>query len=165
MAIKSAMFDKKWWIPESEIGAEKPTAFLLRQMSKKDVDIVRHKTEMASVLSMVLSRRKQDIVDPNVIDRIQEISADTGFDIDIYERCIFEIRNVYHNGTFKESVTDKKEVVEVIAGIEDSKIGAALDETLWRRSTLEEFEALNFTPTSGCSVVVRTKTESQTKEQ
>ena len=164
MAIKSAMFENKWWIPESEIGSDKPTGFLLRQMCKKDFDIVRHKTQMASVLSMVLSRRGDEPIAPGVGERLQEISSDNGFDSDIYSRCIKEIKNVNHKGVFKESLTEVKDILDFVAGIEDDNIGNQLDDILWRRSTLEEFEALNFTPTSGCSCVVRTKVADQTKE-
>ena len=63
---------------------------------------------------------------------------------------------------FYESLTDKKKIVEAIAGLEDESIGNELDDYLQRLSELEAFEIENFTPSSGMLTVLRIKRDVQT---
>jgi len=162
MAQKSGSFVYQWWIPKLELGEDLPTAFLLRQMGKKDFDIYRHKQQMSAMVPMVLKALKGDQED--IVMDLQGVAeavrAEDGFDASLYARCIKEIRNVYVGKEFKESLTDAQEIVNWIAGLEDQNVSDEMDDVLWRRSTLTEFESANFTPTSGCSVVFRTTDES-----
>ncbi len=163
MAQKSGSFDFKWWIPKIELGESLPTALLLRQMGKRDFDIYRYKQQMSAMVPMVLKALKGD--GEEVIDDLKDVAeavrAEDGFDSSLYARCVKEIRNVYYKGELVESLTDKQDIVSWIAGIEDQDVAEELDEVLWRRSTLTEFETANFTPSSGSSVVCRTSDDSQ----
>jgi len=76
-----------------------------------------------------------------------------------------EIRNIYIDGEMKWKIDDRKEILMAIAGLEDDGIGTELDEVLWRRSSLEEFEERNFTPSAGSYSVCKTKAELQQKEK
>lgn len=167
MAQKSGSFDFKWWIPKAETGDDLPTAFLLRQMGKKDFDIYRHKQQVAAMIPMVLKALGGDGEDSveGLRDVTEAVRAEEGFDGSLYARCVKEIRNVYHKGEFVESLADAKDIVEWIAGIEDQNVAEELDDVLWRRSTLTEFESANFTPTSGYNVVCQTEDESQTEKE
>lgn len=167
MAQKSGSFDFKWWIPSIELEEELPTAFLLRQMGKKDFDIFRHKQQMSAMIPMVVKALKGEGegVRDELQDVVETVRSDEGFDASLYARCVKEIRNVYYKGEFKDSLTDPQDIVNWIAGIESQEVSDELDDVLWRRSTLNEFETANFTPSSGCSVVYRTSDEDQTNEQ
>lgn len=160
MPIKSCTFQKTWWIPKSEIGQEKPTAFLISQMAKKEFDINRHKSELEMISSMVTSSQEKESI-PN-LRLAQAKVSDSGFSSDIYRKCVHEIRNVYVGDDFKEVLTKEEDIINFIAGMEDQEIGNELDDAIWRRSTLERFEEENFTPTSGCNSVCRTKETIQT---
>ena len=167
MAQKSGSFDFKWWIPTVELEEEIPTAFLLRQMSKKDFDIYRHKQQMSAMIPMVVKALKGDADD--VTSELKDISeavrAEDGFDAGLYVRCVKEIRNIYVKGEFVDFIDDPQEIVNFIAGMSDMDTSEELDDVLWRRSTLTEFETANFTPTSGYNVVLRIAGEDQMSEE
>jgi hypothetical protein len=168
MAQKSSSFVYQWWIPKAELEEDLPTAFLLRQMGKKDFDIFRYKQQMSAMVPMVL-KALQGADDPeDTVADLQSVveaaRAEDGFDASLYARCIKEIRNVYFKGEFVEVLDKPKDIVEWLAGLEDQDTSEELDEVLWRRSTLTEFETANFTPTSGYSAVCRTADGDQTSE-
>lgn len=168
MAQKSGSFIYQWWVPTAELQEELPTAFLLRQMGKKDFDIVRYKQQMSAMLPMVLKAMKGVEDEENLTGELasvaESVRAEDGFDASLYQRCVKEIRNVYFKGEFVESLTDPKDIVSWIAGIEDPIVADELDDALWRRSTLTDFESANFTPTSGYNAVCRTADGDQTSE-
>lgn len=162
MPAKSVTYEKKWWIPDSELKEKTPTAFLISQMSKKDFDIERHKSELESVVRMVQNGLRQEEAPDSILASSQ--IAESGFDEAIYRRCVHEIRNVFVGDEFVESIKDPEEIISFIAGMEDQVIGDQLDAILWRRSTLTEFESENFTPTSGCNTVCKITPDEKNKK-
>ena len=156
MATKSALYEYFWWIPSSEAEDERPTAFLLCQMSKKDRDIVNYRNEALSVMSVMVRMQGAE----NIPDRMKEMmdgaKMEQGFNEDMYRRCVKEIRNIYVKGEFTESITEPDEIITAIAGLVDDDISKELDDTLWNSSQLTEFESENFTPSSGFSSAFRT---------
>ena len=155
MATKSALYEYFWWIPTNEIGDEKPTAFLLCQLSKKDRDKKTHREQSLSMIRMFSSLPDADMIPDRIKQAVENMQGDEGFDADIYEKCVKEIKNIYVGTELKESITDPKEIVLAIAGLTDPNVSRELDTVIWNTSTLTEFECLNFTPTSGCSNVKR----------
>jgi hypothetical protein len=165
MAIKSSLYDWFWWIPTSELEDENPTAFLMRQMSKKDKDVAMNKKQGETILSSLLSETDEEEVGGRLKRALEKQRTEAGFDSSIYGSCIKEIRNIYVKGELVESITEKQQIVEAVAGLVDQDASIELDDALWRISTLTEVEKANFTPSSGCSVVYRTVRESQTKKK
>jgi len=161
MAIKSALFDYVWFIPEKEIADPKPTAFLLRQMSKKDMDIVSKRTRSEAMLTMLINQTMEDDASGIVKEALTKAKTESGFEEEVYRSCVKEIRNIYVEDKFVESITDPDEIVKAVAGLKDSEVATELDSVLWNISTLEEFEAQNFTPTSGYNSVCRTRKSGQ----
>ena len=53
MAVKSALYVYRWFIPTVEIEEDHPTAFLIRQMSKRDIDAVQDKKQSTALLQMM----------------------------------------------------------------------------------------------------------------
>lgn len=161
MAIKSALFEYFWWIPTSELEDEKPTAFLLCQMSKKERDIVLHKNESLSTLAVITQMQGSENVPDRIKAMLESTKVEQGFEAEMYSRCIKEIRNinVLEEGkmyVFKESLTNKEDIVKAVAGLKDAAIGTELDNVLWNSSNLTEFETANFTPSSGYNNVFQT---------
>lgn len=170
MATKSSIYKYIWWIPSKEIGDDKPTSFHLRQMSKKDRDIERERTQSNTVTSMILNRINESDVSEDIKNSIVKSKNDLGFNGTLYRNCIDEIRNIFvvnrETGLseFKEKISNPDEIVSAIAGIEDDEVSNELDSVLWRLSELEEFEEVNFTRTVGLPTVFRMKIEAQKKE-
>ncbi len=164
MARKSALKVDFWWIPTCEIGEDQPTAFRMRQMVKRDFDKYRHKNQLGAMIPLLLDAVGETKMEDELREAYTRKEADDGFDTDIYRACISEVRNIYVDGEFKESITDPAEIVTAIAGLEDIEVSDELDGVLWRRSTLEPFETVNFTPSSGCKRVCRTIPDDPTNE-
>jgi hypothetical protein len=164
MARKSALKVDFWCIPTLEIGEEKPTAFRMRQMVKRDFDRYRHKNQLGAMIPLLLDAIGENQLEDQLQEAYARKQGDEGFDEDIYRECISEVKNIYVDGDFKESITDPDEIVTAIAGLEDVEVSDELDNILWRRSTLEPFETVNFTPSSGCNSVCRTKPDDPTNE-
>ncbi len=155
--LKSSQFKYQWFIPSCELDAEKPTAFLLRQMSKKQADAKRDREENSTRIGALWAYAEQsDDFNKDVKKRLAEARLNQGFDSTLYRDCVKEIRNVELEGELVESITDPEEIVKFIAGMEDTEAGEELDQVLSRMSELEEFEAVNFTPSAGKYSVCRT---------
>lgn len=164
MARKSALNTDFWWIPTCEIGDERPTAFRMRQMVKRDFDTYRHKNQLGAMIPLLLEAVGEGQLENALQEAYTRKQVEDGFDGDIYKSCISEIANIYVDGEFKDKITDPDDIVSAIAGIEDIEVSDELDIVLWRRSQLEEFEVANFTPTSGSSVVFRTAPDQEENE-
>ena len=165
MAAKSALFKYVWWIPTSELAEENPTAFKIRQMSKKDVDAEQERTQSMALIHALRERVQASDGDQAIKDAMTKVVDDGGFNSTLYKSTVSEIRNIYIEDNLVESITDPMEIVNAIAGLEDHDLAKELDETIWRNSTLEPFEAQNFTSPSGQVAVCRTAAEDQTTEK
>lgn len=165
MAAKSALLKYFWWIDESEIGEDKPTAFKLRQMSKKDIDEQEERTRGVALLQALRSRLSDDEAQAETKATLDKILSSGAFNSALYRSCVAEIKNIYVDGEFFETITDVDEIVKAIAGLEDEGLGRRLDSVIYRSSTLEPFEAQNFTSPSGSVPVCKTATESQPSDQ
>ena len=164
MAGKSAVYVYRWFIPTVEIEEDHPTAFLIRQMSKRDIDAVQDKKQSTALLQMMSEYMEDEETSERVKGYLDRVVADQGFNRDIYGNCIKEIKNIYINDEFKESITDRKEIVDFVAGLEDVSVGQELDSVLWRESVLDEVELQNFTPQSGTGTVCRIQVEKKEKD-
>lgn len=164
MAQKSTLSKTFWWIPACELDSKQPTAFRVRQMSKRDFDNFRHKNQLGAMIPIVLEAIGEGRLEEDVKDIFTRKEVEEGFDSSLYGNCVMEIKNIYVDGDFKETVTDKAEIIQAIAGLEELAVSDELDEMLWRRSQLEEFETANFTPSSGSNLVCRTVPENPTND-
>ena len=165
MAAKSALFKYVWWIPTSELTEESPTAFLMRQMSKKDVDAQQERTQSMALVHALRDRLEVSEGDRTVKDAMTKVVDEGGFNAPLYKSTVSEIRNIYIEDDLVESITEPAEIVKAIAGLEDHELAKELDDAIWRNSTLEPFEAQNFTSPSGQVAVCRTATEDQATEK
>ncbi len=127
MARKSALKVDFWWIPTCEIGEDQPTAFRMRQMVKRDFDKYRHKNQLGAMIPLLLDAVGETKMEDELREAYTRKEADDGFDTDIYRACISEVRNIYVDGEFKESITDPAEIVTAIAGLEDIEVSDELD--------------------------------------
>lgn len=164
MATKSALNTMFWWIPTCELESDRPTAFRMRQMSKKDFDAYRHKNQLGAMLPLLMDAIGKTELEEEVRDIFTRKQAEEGFDTALYRNCVLEIVNMYVDEEFRDSITEPEDIVTAIAGIGDLDVSDEMDEVLWRRSTLEDFETVNFTPSSGCKRVCRTTPEDPKKE-
>lgn len=164
MATKSVENEFFWFIPTPELGDEKPTAFLVCGLTKRGKDKIRYREMNAQVLNAIARVRSDDLPE-RLRDAITAVKSDEGFDVEMYQSCVKEIRNIYYKGELKKSLTDPDDIVNAIAGIVDDSISQELDDVIWSRSELTEAESQNFTPSSGCNNVFQTKQENSQKEK
>lgn len=163
--VKSSQFKYQWFIPSSEMDSEKPTAFLIRQMSKKQYDASKDREGRLEKMGALWSYMEgSQEVSEEVKKSIAESRISQGFDDALYRDCVKEIKNIEVEGEAKDSVTDKDEIVKAIAGIESQEVSDELDSAIKRVSELEEYEALNFTPSAGKYPVCRIALARQMKE-
>lgn len=163
--VKSSQFKYQWFIPSVELDSEKPTAFLIRQMSKRQYDAMKDRETRSERIGAIWSYMEGSTeVADDVKKAIAESRITQGFDEALYKDCVKEVRNIEVEGEYKESITDRSEIIKAIAGIEDQEVSEELDDAIKRLSTLEEFEVVNFTPSAGKYPVLRTAIVRQAKD-
>jgi hypothetical protein len=154
---KSATFKTYLWIDDTEIGEEQPTVFELRQMSNKQFKQYEDRQQQLTSLNMLGNYSMEDELNEFAKKALANAVAKSGFDSTIYEECVTKVYNAWIDDEFFEVLTDKEQIVNFIAGLEDQDLGSRLDDVLFRRSTLEPHEEANFTHSSGSVALVRTK--------